>query len=605
MSREDLLIELENFGPIRRGELPLGKLTVIIGPSSSGKTYIAKAVYFASKLIKAFIRELMIESFHIISLRKKTYEEYSTVRSYLVSELSKLRDRTHITIESTSEIIEKLQKICLKLLSNVERRIERYAAKLLEEIYETNTTSLINALSETARLTVLLKSRPIIYIEIPKRDEATVKVSLNRDLIARSPENILTRKLLVIYSSDLKDMTLNILDKEGLLLSFRYLEKKIRAFLEDKYNIKSPLKVLSVNMVKKDSRRDGKYTVYMMALRSRDLDLIIFSTDDVNEKVLDYLSDFIVRFYIENLFKVVERKLKRTIRSLGSTIVMVPGMRRTDIILRLAMEKLGSLVTDTILTRGSIRRLKEVFDLPTYLVEYVLLLTLSIVSPSKTKFYDLVEKLERLIMCGELETKESQILFHDFRYNIAINMPSSSASVQQLSSIFILTKYCRRTIDRLIIEDPEIHCHASIQAFTALLLSALANNGMSVVVTTHSHYIVQRLYSLMMLHKLKRENNDQYERTINEIVDSWLMYLNKIGCIIDRRDIKDVLNRSTLDENSTKFIVIRWDREVEGFRAVPYIPQDRTMPSLSEVLDMLILEDFIIGKSLSEVTSRE
>ena len=41
----DLNMDLENFGPIKKGEIKLRPLTIFIGPNNSGKSYAAMLIH--------------------------------------------------------------------------------------------------------------------------------------------------------------------------------------------------------------------------------------------------------------------------------------------------------------------------------------------------------------------------------------------------------------------------------------------------------------------------------------------------------------------------------------------------------------------------------
>ena len=54
MNRADLRLVVENLGPIRRADVALRPLTVLIGRNNTGKTYLAQALYAVHKAIESF-----------------------------------------------------------------------------------------------------------------------------------------------------------------------------------------------------------------------------------------------------------------------------------------------------------------------------------------------------------------------------------------------------------------------------------------------------------------------------------------------------------------------------------------------------------------------
>lgn len=55
-SQPDVRIDVENFGPIEKGEIDLRPLTVFIGPSNTGKTYFAVLIYALHRVLQGFHR---------------------------------------------------------------------------------------------------------------------------------------------------------------------------------------------------------------------------------------------------------------------------------------------------------------------------------------------------------------------------------------------------------------------------------------------------------------------------------------------------------------------------------------------------------------------
>jgi len=52
-------MELENLGPIRKGEIETKPLTVLVGPNNSGKSYLATLVYSIEKSMERFLDSLL------------------------------------------------------------------------------------------------------------------------------------------------------------------------------------------------------------------------------------------------------------------------------------------------------------------------------------------------------------------------------------------------------------------------------------------------------------------------------------------------------------------------------------------------------------------
>ena len=53
-TRPNVRISAENFGPIVNGSIDLRPLTVLVGPSNTGKTYLATLIYALHKILPDF-----------------------------------------------------------------------------------------------------------------------------------------------------------------------------------------------------------------------------------------------------------------------------------------------------------------------------------------------------------------------------------------------------------------------------------------------------------------------------------------------------------------------------------------------------------------------
>ena len=60
-ARPDVRIEVKDFGPIKEGKVSLRPLTVFVGPSNTGKTYLAVLIYALHKIFRGFPRLPVIE----------------------------------------------------------------------------------------------------------------------------------------------------------------------------------------------------------------------------------------------------------------------------------------------------------------------------------------------------------------------------------------------------------------------------------------------------------------------------------------------------------------------------------------------------------------
>ena len=75
----------------------------------------------------------------------------------------------------------------------------------------------------------------------------------------------------------------------------------------------------------------------------------------------------------------------------------------------------------------------------------------------------------------------------------------TSSMVSELAPVILFLKHLVRTGDLLILEEPESHLHPAIQRMMARAIVRLVNAGVRVLITTHSDYFLNQLNNLMRI----------------------------------------------------------------------------------------------------------
>ena len=126
----------------------------------------------------------------------------------------------------------------------------------------------------------------------------------------------------------------------------------------------------------------------------------------------------------------------------------------------------------------------------------------------------------------------------------------ASSLVCGMSGLYFYLKHSARKGDILIIDEPENYLSPRNQILMVRLLALCVNNGLKVLITTHSDYMVKEINNLIMLHqdfKAKQEFLKKYkEYTEKDHLnpDSVRAYVCEKGglsaCDIDERGIKEM-----------------------------------------------------------------
>ena len=75
----DVRISVTNFGPITEGTIDLRPLTVFVGPSNTGKTYLAVLIYALHRVLDGFPRLPIVHRFVKNDVLIASREELQTV----------------------------------------------------------------------------------------------------------------------------------------------------------------------------------------------------------------------------------------------------------------------------------------------------------------------------------------------------------------------------------------------------------------------------------------------------------------------------------------------------------------------------------------------
>ena len=99
------------------------------------------------------------------------------------------------------------------------------------------------------------------------------------------------------------------------------------------------------------------------------------------------------------------------------------------------------------------------------------------------------------VLGGKINAKATAgISYFEFEKDgVAIPLDRASSMVTELAPIILFIRYFLKDRDILIIDEPEAHLHPEAQQQMAAALAFMVRSGLRVLVTTHSHYMVEQL----------------------------------------------------------------------------------------------------------------
>ena len=122
-------------------------------------------------------------------------------------------------------------------------------------------------------------------------------------------------------------------------------------------------------------------------------------------------------------------------------------------------------------------------------------------------FPALATRVEQEILKGAVRIRRSETGYPSFLYRPDdwkddLPLMNTSSMVSELAPVVLYLRDVVRPGDTLIIEEPESHLHPAMQVEFTRLLAAAVKDGIRVVITTHSEWVLEALANLVRLSAL-------------------------------------------------------------------------------------------------------
>lgn len=134
--------------------------------------------------------------------------------------------------------------------------------------------------------------------------------------------------------------------------------------------------------------------------------------------------------------------------------------------------------------------------------------TLPIAGNQQPKFAALVRKFEQEMRAEIAVDQRSDGLDAIMAVTSEGRFPMARASsmLSELAPLLLLLK-SPLNVDHLTIDEPEAHLHPEMQVRVASFLAKLVNEGMQIVLTTHSDFFVSQFNNMMRHHELSERSD--------------------------------------------------------------------------------------------------
>ena len=141
----------------------------------------------------------------------------------------------------------------------------------------------------------------------------------------------------------------------------------------------------------------------------------------------------------------------------------------------------------------------------------------------------MAEVLENALINGGIVADPAEFGPPDFVYSqqdFRIPLTRSSSMVTELAPIVLFLKHFLRKGELLIIEEPEAHLHPAAQQKFAAVLALMVRNGFRILITTHSHYMVEQISDFVGASYLSPEKRRELLR-LGPVLEEQDIYLNE------------------------------------------------------------------------------
>lgn len=148
---------------------------------------------------------------------------------------------------------------------------------------------------------------------------------------------------------------------------------------------------------------------------------------------------------------------------------------------------------------------------------------LNIDSSKKGIFYNLACELEDEFSNIRINIDDSNIFnsisFKNTQTNDEVSSKLLSTSLHEISIFILYLKYVLKEGDLLIIEEPEAHLHPANQRLLVKYFVKAINNGLKILITTHSDYIISQLDNMINLSNIPEDKLHDLNYSKENVLD--------------------------------------------------------------------------------------
>ena len=463
---QNLELSVTNLGPIAKAKIDLRPLTVFVGPSNTGKSYMAVLIYALHQFFSAYSGRKDFRPFSRVKQRQNldlSEHDISNLYAWAKETLPDLETNEH----EESCLIELPESIAVLIHTSLNN-----VAHLSEDLE-----------NEIARCFGMDKAKNLV--RHPCEGETTFSLLHN---ISREPGQTDPFGYEVTVTKQGTNIDISIPNTMPLQMDIEDI-----SVLLWNWNVEWLTEMENMELRKLGSAKAANWNVdWLVEMKNMGedemvkqalIDLLRELTNSIALSIVGPLSH--LAYYLPADRAGVMHAHQVAVRSLIASASRV-ALRRDS-----PMPVLSGVLGD-------------------FLEQLVALASSTLTRRESEEVNDLANGLERTLLRGTVRVERSQIDYPSFVYRPDgwkkdLPLMNASSMVSELAPVVLYLRHVVRPGDLLIIEEPESHLHPEMQVTFIRQLAAAVQSGIRVLLTTHSEWVLEELANLVRLSELSQE----------------------------------------------------------------------------------------------------
>ena len=462
---KNLELSVTDFGPIAKAKIDLRPLTVFVGPSNTGKSYMAVLIYALHQFFSAYSGRKDFMSFSHVKQRQNL-----DLSEHDISSLYAWAKENFVNLET----IEYLEPSSIELPESVVALIRTYLKKIAHLSEDLD--------NEIARCFGIDKTKNLVRHLGNGETTFSLLHNTSREAGQNDPfgyEVKVTEQGAKIDALIPNAMPLQM-DMEDL------------SVLLWNWNIDWLIEMENFGLREVGSTGADKRNINLEWL----VEIMNMGEDKEAKRALINLFGDLADFFLPNM-----------IGPLAHSAHYLPA------------DRAGVMHAHQVAVRGLIASASRVAlrrDSPMPVLSGVLgdfleqLVTLASYSPTRRESEggnDLALRMEQALLRGTVHVERSEIDYPSFVYRPEgwekdLPLMNASSMVSELAPVVLYLRHVVQPGDLLIIEEPESHLHPEMQVEFVRQLAVAVKSGIRILITTHSEWVLEGLANIVRLSEL-------------------------------------------------------------------------------------------------------